>query len=157
MYLKADPPFVPFPLLKLIHNGLPLQPWQGRGEKFLSRRDNSCSLILVVDDNENNREVLNLFLSGSGYRVVEARNGLHAVAVAINTCPNLILMDLSMPVMDGFSAVRLIREIAEISEIPIVACTANDSHRLAALAAGFNGFLTKPLDFAVLDKHCVNC
>jgi two-component system, sensor histidine kinase and response regulator len=61
-------------------------------------------------------------------------------------------MDLAMPVMDGFSATRFIRETAEISNIPIIACTAYDSHRLAAFGAGFNEFLIKPLDFALLDK-----
>jgi two-component system, cell cycle response regulator DivK len=103
----------------------------------LSKRDNSYGLILVVDDNENNREVLNLFLAGRGYKTVEASNGLEAVAIAISSCPDLILMDLSMPVMDGFTAVRLIRAPAETSGIPIVACTAYHLHRDAALGAGF--------------------
>lgn len=121
-------------------------------EGCLSKRDNSYRLILVVDDNEGNREVLNFFLSESGYRVVEACNGLEAVAIATKACPDLILMDLAMPVMDGFDAIRLIRETAHISSIPIIACTAYYSHRLAALGAGFNEFLIKPLDFALLDK-----
>ena len=109
-------------------------------------------LILVVDDNDDNRELLNLFLSDTGYVVVEARNGLEAIATASKSSPDLILMDLLMPVMDGFAAVRVIRQTAEISEIPIVACTALHSYRFAALDSGFDEFLTKPLDFRVLDK-----
>lgn len=118
----------------------------------MSKRDNYYGLILVADDNEGNRDVLNLFLSASGYRVLEACDGLEAVALATNSRPNLILMDLSMPVMDGFTAIRLIRETPEISDIPIIACTAHHSYRLQALGAGFNEFLTKPLDFTLLDK-----
>ena len=61
--------------------------------------------------------------------VAEASNGLEALAVARDAHPDLIVMDLSMPLMDGFTAVRLIRETAEISDIPIAACTAHHSYR----------------------------
>jgi CheY-like chemotaxis protein len=119
----------------------------------VAQKDKSCRLILVVDDNDCNREILNVILSSSGYAVIEARDGLEAVKVAASECPDLIIMDLSMPVLDGFGAVRLLREMPEVREVPVIACTAHDTstHRLQALAVGFNEFLLKPIDFNQLD------
>lgn len=119
----------------------------------MAQKDKSCHLILVVDDNDCNREILNVILSSSGYEVIEARDGLEAVKVAASECPDLIIMDLSMPVLDGFGAVRLLREMPEVREVPVIACTAHDTstHRLQALAVGFNEFLLKPIDFNQLD------
>jgi len=110
-------------------------------------------VILIVDDNEGIRELLNLFLSSSGYNVIEASNGLEAVKIATGECPDLIIMDLAMPVMDGYGAVRLLREVPEIRHVPIVACTAYDTatHRIQAMRVGFNEFLTKPIDFTRLN------
>ena len=64
-------------------------------------------------------------------------------------CPDLIIMDLSMPVMDGFGAVRLLREVPGLRQVPIIACSAHDTstHRIQALDVGFNEFLAKPIDF----------
>jgi CheY-like chemotaxis protein len=119
----------------------------------MGQKDKSCHVILVVDDNESNRELLNAFLSGNGYNVIEARDGLEAVKVAATECPDLIIMDLSMPVLDGFGAVRLLREVPEVCEVPVIACTAHDSstYRLQAMAVGFNEFLPKPINFTQLD------
>jgi CheY-like chemotaxis protein len=113
----------------------------------------SSAVILVVDDNESNREVLSVFLSTSGYIVIEACNGVEAVRLATSECPDLIIMDLSMPVMDGFGAIRILRNVPEVCEVPIVACTAHDTstHRAQAMSVGFDEFLTKPIDFARLD------
>jgi CheY-like chemotaxis protein len=119
----------------------------------MAQKDKSCHVILVVDDNESNRELLNAFLSSNGYNVIEARDGLEAVRVATSEHPDLIIMDLSMPILDGFGAVRLLREVPEVSEVPVIACTAHDTltHRLQAMAVGFNEFLLKPIDFTRLD------
>jgi CheY-like chemotaxis protein len=119
----------------------------------MSERDNSCPVILVVDDHEGNREFLNAFLSGCGYNVIEAGDGLEAVKLATNANPDLIIMDLAMPVMDGFGAVQLLRKVPEICEVPIVACTAYDTstHRTQAMSVGFDEFLTKPIDFQELN------
>ncbi len=115
---------------------------------------NRRSVILVVDDQENNREVLNAVLTWSGYRVIEATNGHEAVQIATKDCPDLIIMDLAMPVMDGFTAVRLMRELPQTCKVPIVAYTAYDTvtHRAEAMRIGFNEFLTKPVDFNILDS-----
>jgi CheY-like chemotaxis protein len=120
----------------------------------MSERERSAAIIMVVDDNETNRELLSLFLTGSGYAVIEACNGFEAVKLATTAFPDLIIMDLAMPVMDGFGAVRLLRKVPEVCEIPIVACTAHDTatHRDQALQLGFNEFLTKPIDFVQLDS-----
>ena len=118
------------------------------------RQTNSHShVILVVDDQEVNRELLHFILSCRGYGVIEARDGLEAVKIAKSECPDLILMDLSMPVMDGFEAVRLLREVPEVRDVPVIACTAHDtpSHRVQATGVGCNDFLPKPIDFTQLD------
>ena len=111
-------------------------------------------LILVVDDHEVNRELLSIYLGSCGYNVIEASNGVEAVTIATSELPHLIIMDLSMPVLDGFEAARLIREVPVIAEVPIVAYTAHDSctHRDEAMRVGFNEFLTKPIDFTELDS-----
>jgi CheY-like chemotaxis protein len=120
----------------------------------MGQKDSSCHVILVVDDQEDNREILNTVLRNLGYRVIEACNGLEAVKVATRECPDLIIMDLSMPVLDGFGAVRLLREVPQVQHVPVVACTAHDttSHKLQAIDAGFNEFLTKPIDFSKLSE-----
>jgi len=118
------------------------------GEKNISR------VILVVDDQADNRDLLNTFLSSRGYGVVEACNGMEAIKAATKECPDLIIMDLSMPVMDGFNAVRVLREIPETSTVPVVACTAYDTatHREQALSVGFNEVLSKPINFNQLNS-----
>lgn len=118
----------------------------------MSQRDDHY-VIMVVDDIECNRELLRIFLSASGYNVIEASNGLEAVRIATSTSLDLIIMDLAMPVLDGFGAVRLLREVPKLCEVPIVACTGYDTstHRAQAMSVGFNEYLTKPIDFTQLD------
>ncbi|HEY5885318.1 MAG TPA: response regulator [Pyrinomonadaceae bacterium] len=112
----------------------------------------ACYIILVVDDHHDNRELLNVFLQGLGYGVVEASNGLEALKVAGTNTPDLIIMDLSMPVMDGFNAVRILRQMPTTRKVPVVACTAQDdpTYKVQALNVGFNAILTKPIDFTRL-------
>jgi CheY-like chemotaxis protein len=118
----------------------------------MSKRDNSY-LVLVVDDSECHRELLSVFLGALGYNVLEAADGLQAVKIATSTSPDLIIMDLSMPVLDGYGAVQILRKVPETSAVPIVACTAHDifTHRAQAMSVGFNDILTKPIDFTKLD------
>jgi len=117
-------------------------------------KNESGKLILVVDDHEGNRELLVIYLGSCGYSVIEASNGIEAVKIATSELPQLIIMDLSMPVLDGFEAARLIREVLVISEVPMVAYTAHESrtYRDQAMKVGFNEFLTKPVDFTELDS-----
>src|SRR5215210_7767871 len=96
-----------------------------RDLKTTSETDDSKKfLILVVDDSADNVAVLSLDLQQQGYRVVTATNGEEAISVAFYTLPNLILMDISMPRLDGLGATRRIRENDALRDIPVVAVTA---------------------------------
>jgi len=105
-------------------------------------------LILVVEDSPDNLAVISLALQQQGYRVVTANNGEDAVTVATNTLPNLILMDINLPTLDGLAATRRIRESEGLSEVPVVAITAfsTEGFQRAAYDAGISGYLTKPID-----------
>jgi CheY-like chemotaxis protein len=109
--------------------------------------------ILVVDDLADNLILVSLSLQSNGYRVVTANNGEEAVKVASLARPDLILMDLAMPEMDGLSAARRIRQLPELQHVPLIAFTAFETSgfRQAASEAGFDAYLTKPLDFDRLD------
>ncbi len=106
-------------------------------------------VILVVDDSADHVAMLSLDLQQQGYRVVTATNGEEAVSVATYTLPNLILMDVSMPQLDGLGATRRIREQEALRDIPIIAVTAfgTQGFQRAAYDAGVSGYLTKPIDF----------
>jgi CheY-like chemotaxis protein len=101
--------------------------------------------ILVVEDNDNLRHLLSAQLELIGYSVLEAHNGQEALELFEKKHPDLILMDMSMPVLDGLTATRKIRERGE--HVPIVACSAFDKqYRMTALEAGCNEFVEKPID-----------
>jgi two-component system cell cycle response regulator DivK len=108
--------------------------------------DNPRPLILVVDDYEDAREMYAEYLEFSGFRVAEARNGNDAIAQALLLRPDLILMDLSLPGMDGWEATKLLKADDRTKHIPVVALT---GHALAgasegARKAGCDSFVTKP-------------
>src|SRR5215216_1014087 len=105
-------------------------------------------LVLVVDDSADNVALLSLDLQHQGYRVVTASNGEDAVTVAINTMPDLILMDINLPTLDGLGATRRIREDASLRDVPVVAITAfgTEGFQRAAYDVGVSGYLTKPID-----------
>lgn len=105
-------------------------------------------LILVVDDSADNLAVISLNLQQQGYRVVTAGNGEDAVNVATQTHPNLILMDINLPALDGLGATRRIRENENLRDIPVIAVTAfgTEGFQRAAYDVGVSGYLTKPID-----------
>jgi CheY-like chemotaxis protein len=113
--------------------------------------DNRASdiTILVVDDLVDNLILISLSLQSNGFRVLTANNGEEAIKVASLSRPDLILMDIAMPGVDGLSAVRRIRNLPELQHVPVVALTAfsTSGFRQAAYEAGFDAYLTKPLDF----------
>ncbi len=116
----------------------------------MSKTDEPKTTILVVDDVGDTRITLKAFLEHRHYHVVEAINGQQAVEVAVRERPQLILMDLFMPLQDGITATRAIREHAELRDVPIVAVSAYGTLGILhhdALAAGCNDYVTKPLDF----------
>ena len=92
-------------------------------------------------------------LEMTGYRVIEAMNGEEAVKLAKTESPNLILMDLSLPVIDGLAATRLIRKLPEFKSTPIIAVSAHDTSDFQsdAIEAGCNTYVTKPIDFYELE------
>ncbi|OLD98450.1 MAG: hypothetical protein AUI36_45125, partial [Cyanobacteria bacterium 13_1_40CM_2_61_4] len=104
--------------------------------------------ILIVDDFDDTRLLLRTWLEKKGYRVVEAENGNEAVARAENIGPDLIIMDVEMPELDGLSATRKIRQLRNLAELPIVAVSAYgaDQFRADALAAGCNEYVSTPFE-----------
>jgi len=110
--------------------------------------------VLLVEDTEDNRFMMRRLLEMSGYTVFEARNGEEAVRVADAERPQLILMDLSLPLIDGLAATRLIRKLPTSNQIPIIAVSAHDTadFHTEALAAGCDGYVTKPIDITELEE-----
>jgi len=106
-------------------------------------------LFLVVEDFEDSRFMMRRLLEMAGYNVLEASDGEQAVKMAVEARPVLILMDLSLPKLDGLSATRQIRQKRGLKKVPIVAVSAHDSpeSRTEALDAGCNEYVTKPIDF----------
>ncbi len=105
--------------------------------------------ILLVEDNELNRDMLIRRLSRAGLDVVAAGDGQEALEVMHREQPAVVLMDMNLPVMDGWTACRHAREDDAIKHIPIIALTAHasDADRLNALEAGCDDYATKPVDF----------
>ena len=110
--------------------------------------------VLLVEDTEDNRQMMRRLLEMSGYRVVEAINGVEAVKLASEEKPEIILMDLSLPLIDGLTATRRIRGLPGLNKVPIVAVSAHDTadFHSEALAAGCNAYVTKPIDYPELEE-----
>lgn len=112
----------------------------------------ACTRILVVEDAPDTRELLRQLLEAWGYEVLTAGDGLSAVETALGELPDAIVMDMSLPGLDGYNAAKLIRREPALAGLPLVACTAFNrwEWRSKAIAAGFDAFLTKPLDVSLL-------
>lgn len=110
--------------------------------------------ILLVEDNEMNRDMLSRRLSRRGFEVLIAENGQSGVELTISERPDLILMDMSLPVMDGWEATRRIKADPATSRIPVIALSAHamTSDREMALAAGCDDYDSKPVDLSRLVK-----
>jgi len=113
---------------------------------------NPPPLILIVDDSEANRTTLESLLGPDGYQLTQAANGPEALARATETPPDLVLLDVMMPGMDGFEVCRRLRANPRLAEVPIIMITAldDDGSRLAGLEAGADDFITKPFNRAEL-------
>lgn len=108
--------------------------------------------ILLVEDHEMNRDMLTRRLGKLGYLVVTATDGQQGVCMAVKERPDLILMDMSLPVMDGWAATREVRGNADTADIPVIALTAHIQayDRDKAMEAGCNEYETKPIDMKQL-------
>jgi CheY-like chemotaxis protein len=117
-------------------------------------RTNLQKTILLVEDFDDTRLMTKLWLTKKGYRVVEAENGAEAVDLAQSEQPDLIIMDMMMPGVDGLDATRQIREYQSLQETPIVAVSAYgaDQYRHKALDAGCNEYVPTPFDPDALSK-----
>jgi len=121
--------------------------YTGRPVAANSSDTGSAPLILVVDDNLDAREMYAMYLEYEGFRVIQAENGHEAVEKTAANLPSLVLMDASMPRMDGWDAVRVLKADPRTSRIPVLMLTghAYDEHRSKAAAVGADGFLAKPV------------
>jgi CheY-like chemotaxis protein len=104
--------------------------------------------VLIVEDSPLNRKLVETVLKPHGYRILTAENGQAGVDLALLEKPDLILMDVMMPVMNGYDATRRIKDNRDTARIPIVALTASamPHERDQALAAGCDGYISKPID-----------
>lgn len=121
---------------------------------MMKEKQSELVTVLLVEDIDDTRYFMRLELEERGYRVIEAENGESAVEAATRERPDIILMDLSLPVMDGLQAAERIRQDQQLREVPIVAVTAHQEtdYRNHARRSGFNAYATKPVDFDWLDE-----
>jgi len=110
--------------------------------------------ILLVEDNYDNLQLVRFLLERSGYEVIEAHNGKQGLDIALQEHPDLILMDLSMPDVDGWEAARMLKANSATRSIPLLALTAHTlpGDRKRAIEAGCDGYLSKPINVAQLEK-----
>jgi len=114
----------------------------------MPERDSKDLKVLLVEDVEDTRLFMRIELEEQGFIVLEAENGQVAVETAVREKPDVILMDLTLPLMDGFTATKLIRQNDALKNVPIIAITAHkeDDFRADAKASGFDAYVTKPID-----------
>jgi CheY-like chemotaxis protein len=108
--------------------------------------------ILLVEDNEMNRDMLSRRLERRGYQVLLANDGQAGVEMALGEAPDIVLMDMSLPVLDGWEATRRLKASPDTRHIPVIALTAHamSSDRAKAMEAGCDEYDTKPIEFAGL-------
>lgn len=106
------------------------------------------SRVLVIEDNEQNMYLVSFILEKNGYEVIQAWNGDEGVNLAVLNEPDLILLDIQLPVMDGYSVARAIRKKPSLAKTPMIAVTsyAMPGDRDQAMAAGCTGYIEKPID-----------
>jgi two-component system cell cycle response regulator DivK len=116
--------------------------------------------VLVVEDNEKNMKLLRDVLAATGYRALEAATGTHAVELAVEHVPDLVLMDIQLPDIDGVEALSRLRADERTASIPVLALTAQamQGDRERFLAAGFDGYISKPVNvvelLGIVKQHC---
>ena len=123
-----------------------------RGTHFQPDGESSAALVLVVDDNEDNRAVLTRMLEHGGYQVIQAANGHQAIERAARDAPGLILMDLSMPGMDGWTATGLLKNDDSLCHTPVIVVTGHLTRDEIERAreVGCQDIVSKPIDYYVL-------
>jgi two-component system cell cycle response regulator DivK len=109
----------------------------------------SNKTVLLVEDNELNRDMMIRRLKRAGFEVITAGNGQQALNIMQSEQPSIVLMDMNLPILDGWAASRRAKEDKRVSHIPIIALTAHatEDHKAYALEAGCDDYATKPVDF----------
>jgi CheY-like chemotaxis protein len=122
-------------------------------QKYLSQFGVESPVVLLIEDSDDTRQVLSLELEHNGCRVITAADGMEGVETALSMRPDLIVMDLNLPRLDGLAATEQIRRHDALCEVPIIAVTAFDTFgiRDAVLAAGCQDYLLKPLSAGALE------
>jgi CheY-like chemotaxis protein len=116
-----------------------------------------AATILIADDHDDNRELLQLLLTGAGYEVTAAKDGNQCLEIARGHRPDLIVVDLSMPVLDGWGVLREIQADDQTRAIPCIAVTAHaELTRLEALETGFSAYVSKPFSTDDLLSNIAN-
>lgn len=120
----------------------------------MTEKDSTNLTVLLVEDNDDARYFMRLELEQLGYLVIEAEDGAKAVELALRDHPDIVLMDLTLPVMDGLEATAKIRSDEKMREVPIIAVTAHQEtdFRAGAKESGFDAYVTKPIDFDWLSE-----
>jgi two-component system, cell cycle response regulator DivK len=129
--------------LTIVTDRPPAQVYLGRGDL---ERSEVTATILLAEDHRDSREAMRALLEAHGYRVIEAANGREAVERALEERPDLVLMDIMMPEMDGFEATRVLRSQEQTRKLPIIAVTAMDGAQRLSQQAGVDDFVAKPID-----------
>ena len=117
-------------------------------------RPRSKPTILVAEDSTDSREMMQVLLEMKGYAVLSAADGVSAVDIALRNVPDLVLIDLQLPALDGLSVTRSLRSHHDLNDVPIVIVSGHDParYRQAALDAGCCDYILKPIDFDKLDR-----
>lgn len=118
----------------------------------ISSNGGRAKRVLIADDKATGRELVRTVLENKGYEVIEACDGIEALESAYRTHPDLIILDLHMPGLDGFGVIQELRLNASFATIPIIALTASamQGDRQRAISAGFTGYITKPVSLKEL-------
>ena len=131
-----------------------LKPRFSRGKNSSGRGPQLTPTVLIAEDNEDGRFMLRTLLELKGYRVLEARDGSEAIESALRDLPDLMLLDLQLPLMDGLSVTRQFRNRVHDQHVPIVIVSGHNpsTHAGVAKAAGCDDYLLKPIDMDALDQ-----
>jgi two-component system cell cycle response regulator DivK len=108
--------------------------------------------ILYVEDNYDNRMLVRRVLEAEGYRVIEAEDGVQAIERLLSQTPDLVLMDINLPEIDGYEVTKRFKQLPSMDKVPVIAMTANvmKGDREKTLAAGCDGYIPKPIDIDAL-------
>jgi two-component system, cell cycle response regulator DivK len=123
-----------------------------QGSRELMSGSNGRPNILIADDDDDTRAMLRTLLEMKGYLITEARDGQETIEKTVQESPGMVLLDLGLPVLNGLTVIRRLREDYKMIDVPLVVVTGFDKHVETAMAAGCVDYLMKPIDFDRLDN-----